>query len=171
MIRKIDTIFLHCSDSAYGDVLVIDQWHKQRGWKTVGYHYIILNGRPFKDVRFIDFLDGQVQPGRALNDDPIFSANEVGAHVAGRNATSLGICLIGTIRFTSAQFIAARKICLSLVHRFQLNIADVKGHYEDPNSGKTCPNIPMDCFREFLADYVSLDHLQSAIATYNAGNE
>lgn len=172
MARKVDTVFLHCSDSAYGESLIIDQWHKQRGWKTIGYHYIILNGRPFRDVRFIDFLDGQVQPGHALNDDPIFAANEVGAHVAGRNSTSLGVCLIGTTSFTAAQLTSAREVCLSLLRKFELKIVNVKGHYEDPGSGgKTCPNIPMDCFRDFLNDNASLAHLQSAITIHNVGNE
>jgi hypothetical protein len=166
-MSKVDTIFLHCSDSAFGEVLVVDQWHKQRGWKRIGYHYIILNGRPYKDVRYIEFLDGQVQPGHALNDDPIFTSNEIGTHVAGRNSTSIGICLIGTTKFTNAQLLSARKVCLELVHRWQLSLASVKGHYEDPHSGKTCPNIPMGHFRDFLADHASVDFLQSAISIHN----
>lgn len=170
-MSKVDIIFLHCSDSAFGEVLVIDQWHKQRGWKTIGYHYVILNGRPYRDVRYVEFLDGQVQPAHALNDDPIFAPNEVGTHVAGRNSTSIGVCLIGTTRFTTAQLLSARVVCLELTRRFALPLSAVKGHYEDPHSGKTCPNIPMDHFRDFLADHVSVGSLQSAISIHNAASE
>lgn len=162
-MAKISTIFLHCSDSAFGDVRVIEQWHRQRGWKSIGYHYIILNGRPFRDVRYLNFLDGQIQPGHALNDDPIFSANEVGNHVAGRNSTSLGICLIGTTYFTEYQLNAARMLCLALCAKFLVPVEQVKGHYEDPYANKTCPNIPMDSFRLFLQDKLSVSELQLAI--------
>lgn len=163
---KIDTIFLHCSDSAFGEVRAIELWHRQRGWKSIGYHYIILNGRPFKDVRYFDFLDGQIQPGHAFNDDPIFADNEIGNHVAGRNSTSLGICLIGTTYFTGLQLIAARQVCLALCAKFDIEMDNVKGHYEDLNANKTCPNIPMDSFRQFLQDRLSMPELQDQIRIY-----
>ena len=160
---QLKNIFLHCSDSIFGDVLVIDQWHKQRGWRTIGYHYVVLNGRPYRDGKYIDFLDGQIQPGHALSADPIFQEFEVGVHVAGRNSSSLGICLIGTTEFTDAQLLASRRLILSLVKRFQLRLEDVKGHYEDANANKTCPNIPMEYYRGFLQDAVALCELQQHI--------
>jgi hypothetical protein len=163
MTYKLKNLFLHCSDSAFGEVLIIDSWHKQRGWKRIGYHYVILNGRPYKDVRYIDFLDGQIQPGHALNDDPLFQDFEVGTHVAGRNSSSIGICLIGTHEFTDPQLISAKRLCLTLMKKFQLQIKDVLGHYEDPGANKTCPNIPMDSFRQFLSDTIPLCELQMQI--------
>ena len=54
----------------------IDRWHKQKGWKGIGYHYVIL-------------LDGTVEQGRELE--------AVGAHCSGHNAHSVGICYIGGI--------------------------------------------------------------------------
>jgi hypothetical protein len=164
MTKKIDTIYLHCSDSAFGEVRVIESWHRARGWKSIGYHYVILNGRPFKDVRYFDFLDGQIQPGHAFNDDPIFADNEVGNHVAGRNSTSVGVCLIGTTYFTGPQLMAARQVCVALVAKF--GVRNIKGHYEDPSANKTCPNIPMDSFRLFLEDGITLPELQNSIHTH-----
>jgi N-acetylmuramoyl-L-alanine amidase len=164
--KTLKNIFVHCSDSAFGEVRIIESWHKQRGWKSIGYHYVILNGRPFKDVRYIDFLDGQIQPGHALNDDPIFQDFEVGTHVAGRNASSIGVCLIGTHEFTDAQLLATRRLILSLLKKFQLQVADVLGHYEDPDANKTCPNIPMEYFREFLKDAIPLCELQQHMQRY-----
>jgi N-acetylmuramoyl-L-alanine amidase len=166
--RKIQNIFVHCSDSAFGDVRIIEEWHKKRGWREIGYHYVILNGRPFYDVRYFDFLDGQIQPGHRFNDDPIFQDFEIGAHVAGRNSSSLGICLIGTQEFTDAQLLAARRLILSLLKKFQLRVEDVLGHYEDPEAHKTCPNIPMSYFRHFLNDNIPLCELQQHIQAHIA---
>ncbi|MCD7936898.1 MAG: N-acetylmuramoyl-L-alanine amidase, partial [Tannerellaceae bacterium] len=77
-MRTIDTLIIHCSASAYGQDLgaaEIDYMHRHHnGWKAIGYHYIIR-------------LDGQIEKGRP--DDVI------GAHTAGRNTRSLGICYIG----------------------------------------------------------------------------
>jgi N-acetylmuramoyl-L-alanine amidase len=168
-VSKINNIFLHCSDSAFGEVRVIEKWHKARGWKAIGYHYVVLNGRPFKDVRYFDFLDGQIQPGHALNDDPIFADSEYGAHVAGRNSSSLGICLIGTCEFTNAQLLAAREVIFKLMHRFELKVPNVLGHYEDEHATKTCPNIPMGHFRDFLEDRISVDGLRAAISVHAMG--
>ncbi|SEO39488.1 N-acetylmuramoyl-L-alanine amidase [Paracoccus alcaliphilus] len=70
-------IVLHYSAS-YADLDLgvedIRRMHLDRGFSDVGYHYIIKR-------------DGTVQKGRA---DSI-----VGAHVAGHNTGSLGICCIG----------------------------------------------------------------------------
>lgn len=76
-MREINEIIVHCSATPDGercDISTITEWHKAKGWKTVGYHFVI---QP----------DGEVQYGRPID--------EVGAHVRGHNAESIGICLIG----------------------------------------------------------------------------
>ena len=161
---QVKNAFVHCSATPWGEVLVLDQWHKLRGWSSVGYHEIILNGRPFPDVMYWDFLDGQVQPGRHLDSDPMFTADEIGAHVAGRNPDSIGICLIGRDTFTDKQLIAARALLLRLTEHFGLGVKDVLGHYEDPNTHKTCPNIPCSALRDFLEYSITLETLQACIA-------
>jgi N-acetyl-anhydromuramyl-L-alanine amidase AmpD len=52
----------------------IRQWHKAKGWRDVGYHYVI-NRR------------GGVETGRP--------ESEIGAHTIGHNLDSIGICLAG----------------------------------------------------------------------------
>ena len=52
----------------------IDRWHRQAGYKKIGYHYVV-------------YPDGSIHVGRDIS--------EVGAHVKGHNATSIGICYIG----------------------------------------------------------------------------
>lgn len=76
-MRKINKIIIHCSATPEGrdnTIEDIDKWHKARGWKGVGYHYVI-------------HLDGSVHPGR--------DESEVGAHCSGYNSHSIGICYIG----------------------------------------------------------------------------
>ena len=42
-MRDIKRIILHCSDSPDEndkvDAKMIKTWHKERGWKDIGYHY------------------------------------------------------------------------------------------------------------------------------------
>ncbi|NBV54242.1 MAG: hypothetical protein EBR79_00810 [Proteobacteria bacterium] len=116
-MRVIDKHIVHCSDSLRGDVVEIRRWHLARGWRDVGYHFII---RP----------DGEVEVGRMLD--------EVGAHCEGQNLTSVGTCLVGRHDFTPAQFAALRRIHGMLVAMF--GEIGLFGH-RDFNPGKTCPNF------------------------------
>jgi len=85
-MRTIDTIVIHQSDSAFGTATLIDQWHKARGFRMIGYHRVILNGM-VRAWQWRPECDGMIQEGRPYE--------MVGAHVAGHNRHSIGICLIG----------------------------------------------------------------------------
>lgn len=68
---------MHCSATPEGRAVTvkdIDEWHKQRGFTKIGYHYVI-------------YLDGTIHLGR--------KEEEVGAHCLGYNASSIGVCYIG----------------------------------------------------------------------------
>ena len=52
----------------------IDRWHKDRGWRCIGYHYVVR-------------IDGSIEYGRPVQN--------IGAHVKGRNKHSIGVCYIG----------------------------------------------------------------------------
>jgi len=155
---KVNNIFIHCSASAWGDVLAIRDWHVARGWRTVGYHFVILNGKPKASGKYWALLDGTIQPGRSIK--------EMGAHVGGRNPDSLGICLIGKRGFTDLQLESTKELALCLTEQFDLTPDDVLGHYEDPNTQKTCPNIPMDSLRKFIKSEIDLPTIQLAIAEH-----
>ena len=76
-MRPINKIIIHCSDTPEGrpnTVADITAWHKQRGFRTIGYHYVI-------------YLDGQIVEGRPIE--------SVGAHCPSHNRDSIGICYIG----------------------------------------------------------------------------
>ncbi len=77
MMRKINKIIIHCSDTPEGrddDISDITRWHKARGFKSCGYHYVIT-------------LDGTIQKGR--------EDKTIGANCKGHNKDSIGICYIG----------------------------------------------------------------------------
>ena len=75
--RVITEIIVHCSATREGkDFTVADitRWHKQRGFTTIGYHYVI-------------YRDGSRHNGRDINVS--------GAHCTGHNTHSIGVCYIG----------------------------------------------------------------------------
>jgi len=149
----ITNIIVHCSASSWGDVRSIRQWHTDKGWKDIGYHFVILNGRILPDL-YLDALDGATCPGRVLDEDGTLFGDEVGAHALGYNATSIGVCLIGGETgddFTVKQYQALRDLILNLCIHYRIDIEKTLGHYETPQShGKTCPNFDMRGFREVL---------------------
>jgi N-acetyl-anhydromuramyl-L-alanine amidase AmpD len=115
----IKRIFIHCSDSEWGNAVTIDEWHEDRGFDKIGYHYVILNDKPhygFED----EILDGQISVGR--------KPGRAGAHVQGFNFNSLGICLIGIDNFTEKQMNTLGKLLQYLCNKHDLTYDDVYGH-------------------------------------------
>ena len=116
-MRTIKKHIIHASDSTFGDVNIIRQWHLERGWSDIGYHFVILPS-------------GAVEIGRPVE--------KIGAHTRGQNKYSIGTCLIGKTEFTKAQFnsLKALHICLSAF----FPTVTAHGHREF-NPNKTCPNF------------------------------
>lgn len=142
--RKINSIILHCSDSAFGDVDLIDQWHRERGWNGVGYHYVITNGVLKSRDKYSPFNDGLVQAGRDISIP--------GAHCKGQNKDSIGICLIGRHTFTARQlYVALPELLRMLMLQHEIGIDHVYGHCEFSHS-KTCPNISQGIISK-IAEY------------------
>ena len=77
MKRPVNLIVIHCSATRENQNYTIDDIardHKARGFNTVGYHRYIRR-------------DGEIYIGREFS--------RAGAHVAGHNAHSIGICYEG----------------------------------------------------------------------------
>ena len=149
-MNEIRSIVLHCSDSSWGDAEEIDRWHEARwgAWtrdekvslRHIGYHAVILNGyrrgSKLYDVRD----DGVIEYGRPLD--------VAGVHVgnAGRNADTLGVCMIGVRLFSLRQLHATAELIAGWCVSSGLSADDVVGHCE-LDSAKTCPNVDMRIFR------------------------
>jgi N-acetylmuramoyl-L-alanine amidase len=133
MAKRKETkyIAIHCSATGEDmDVGVkeIDRWHRQMGFFSIGYHYVIRR-------------DGMLELGRDEGD--------IGAHVRGYNAVSIGICMVGGVNaddiskaennFTEAQFLRLRDLLVDL--RVRYPDAEVLGHRDFPDVAKACPSF------------------------------
>ncbi|MFA7175914.1 MAG: N-acetylmuramoyl-L-alanine amidase [Smithellaceae bacterium] len=143
-LSSITKIIVHCSDSEFGDAALIDAWHNARGWAGIGYHYVILNGIIAKGAPYDPALDGKVQVGRHLT--------EIGAHVQGHNADSVGICLIGKHHFTGNQLLRSLPDLLTSLKDLPgiTGWQNIFGHCEFDRN-KTCPNLDMNSVRRMMA--------------------
>lgn len=170
-------IFIHCSDSDYGSALLIDQWHRARGWTGgIGYHFVVSNGRTTDGMKNPwNIMNGSIEAGRRLDDDDKFEADEVGAQVYGLNSTSIGICMIGKKSFSESQFLKLRFLVGELQSKLKIPAASVYGHYEagivDPKyaTTKTCPNFNVSDFRLFVADKITMSDMMSRTKIHIAG--
>lgn len=152
-LNPLDFIIMHCSASRFGNVELITKWHQERGMRTIGYHFVILNAWPAAD-RFDRYADGNIEPGRPMDDDNFITPDEVGAHTLGYNARSIGICIIGENKFSTHQMQSARALVRTLVYKHKIPWDNVLGHCETESGkaeGKTCPNIDMNWFRAYAS--------------------
>lgn len=118
----------------------IDQWHRDRGFDMVGYHYYIRK-------------DGTIQNGR--------HETRVGAHCRdmGMNHKSIGICFEGHGDFetwTAAQWNSYLLLINSVLERYSIPAENVMGHRET-GANKTCPGsqIDMDLVRSITRNFKS----------------
>lgn len=124
MPRYINDIIVHCTATRAGREVSraeVDAWHRARGFRIIGYHYLI-------------HLDGAVERGRPIS--------QAGAHCLGHNAHSVGICYVGGLGTdgqpcdtrTKAQKAALLKLVCKLVKMYR---CDVHGHRD--YAAKACP--------------------------------
>jgi len=144
-MREIKRIIIHCSDSNFGDAATINNWHLQRGFDSIGYHYVVLSGIRYSGDDYNLQEDGMIERGRG--------DTKQGAHVKGHNEDTIGICLIGKNAFTQKQlFVALPDLLLALVQKHNVLVANILGHRE-LDSKKTCPNLDMIDYRVYLTRY------------------
>lgn len=108
-------VVIHHSASTDVSAAEIERWHLARGFKTIGYHFVIR-------------ADGAIELGR--------SWNQAGAHAAtpspSRNRTHLGICLTGHFGEHAPsveQMDSLQRVLVGLRRRF--SIAVLERHHEE----------------------------------------
>lgn len=135
-MRQINEIIIHCSatpEERDDKAKQIREWHmKERGFKDIGYHYVI-------------DLDGTIEKGR--------SEDVIGAHCTNHNAHSIGICYIGgktkdlkkaKDTRTDAQKASLLSLCQQLKKKYPA--ATIHGHSEFAN--KACPAFDVQAWRK-----------------------
>lgn len=134
-MRQISEIIIHCSatrpewmsaNKTSEKVAEIRRWHMDKGWRDIGYHYLIDR-------------DGTVATGRPVE--------QTGAHVKGHNTGTIGLCLIGghgsdktdqfDDHYTPEQDKALDRLLSNLTGRF--GAVPVTGHNQYAN--KACPGF------------------------------
>ena len=135
--RKIDTIIVHCSATPEGasfNAADIDRWHRKPpfNFRCIGYHYVVL-------------LDGTIELGRRIE--------EVGAHCAGHNKHSIGVCYIGGVRkdghtAEDTRTVPQKEALVALLKALKKTFpnAKIRGHRDFAN--KDCPSF--DATNEYL---------------------
>jgi N-acetylmuramoyl-L-alanine amidase len=125
---KTDTIVIHCTQTPADMDFGVDKvttWHKNRGFDTIGYHYLIKR-------------DGTLEAGR---DEDL-----VGAHAVQVNGTSIGVALVGggnvdmgwENNFLPEQFDTLKQIISRLKEDY--DITKIIGHYQVDDK-KKCPSF------------------------------
>lgn len=117
-----------------------------RGWRKIGYHFVILNGQTAG--KYNEIFDGSFEIGRNLDEDFYLERNERGAHALGYNHNSIGICLIGNGVFTTKQFTQLFKLCVFLTRQYNIDIKNIKGHNEVGSTA--CPKFEVQIVRNVL---------------------
>lgn len=144
--REITTIVVHCADTPNGrrqSVQDIDLWHRANNWHRTDYWRVKRGFNPELTsigYHFVIYADGSVHTGR--------HADEIGAHVAGHNTNSIGICLVGKDKFSATQWANLAQLVADLKANIKTgphnHDAKVMGHYQFDTAikqGKTCPNF------------------------------
>lgn len=132
-MRNINKIIIHCSATPEGREIsadTIDQWHKQRGWSGIGYHYVVA-------------LDGCIEYGREIT--------KQGAHVKGHNKGSIGICYIGgcdsAMNAKDTRTPEQKESLLLLLKTLKKMHPDATIHGHNEFANKACPSF--DAYNEY----------------------
>ena len=139
---KPKRVVLHCAatpDYIEGDehfdrfgVKDVFNWHRQRGFSDVGYHFVIRR-------------TGVIELGRPLE--------YMGAHAKGNNHDSIGVCYIGEKEPTKDQLKSLLNVYRVARQKYGIEFSDWFGHGELDHKKPYCPGFSMTLFRKLLEVY------------------
>ena len=129
---KTDEVILHHAEASSATVEQVNQWHLDKGWTGIGYHYYIRK-------------DGSIYRGR-----PEWA---MGAHAVGHNDRSIGICCEGaymTETMPTAQLVSLKELLRDIMGRY--GTMSLKRH-RDVNS-TNCPgdNFPWEQAQQYMQE-------------------
>ena len=126
--RNIKELIVHCSATPEGKDYSVDtirQWHLQRGFSDIGYHYVV-------------YRDGSIHIGR---DESI-----IGAHCTGHNTNSIGVCYIGGCASDGktpkdTRTLQQKESLLSLLKTLKIKYPNAKIYPHYKFAAKACPSF------------------------------
>lgn len=129
-MREINEIIIHCTATESGhdySAKIIDQWHRARGFKQIGYHYVI-------------HLNGTIEKGRDIE--------LIGAHCKGHNRHSIGIAYVGGLYCDQPKNTMTAAQMETLAHMIRLLLAKyptirkVMSHNQYSHKACPCFDVP-----------------------------
>ena len=151
-MKEVEGIVLHNSGvTVLQSVETIHNYHKNKGWAGIGYHYYVRK-------------DGSVYRGRP--------ENMAGAHCPGVNSTSIGICAEGNFNeetMTEVQKQAIIELVKDIKSRY--DIKWIKGHREI--LATSCPgaNFPLEEIKNAVENIEDKEIPQTTKSIVDLANE
>ena len=126
-MRPINKVIIHCSATREGQDVKMEEiksWHLDKGWRDIGYHYVIE-------------LDGSVKAGRPVE--------LIGAHCLGQNKFSIGVCYVGGVdeklQPKDTRTDEQKKALKKLINKLRKQHEDISIHAHHEYSNKACPSF------------------------------
>jgi N-acetylmuramoyl-L-alanine amidase len=128
---KWDYIIIHHTATDQGSALLLDESHKNRGWKSLGYHFLINNGTQGKP-------DGHIEASLR------WIHQEDGAHckASSMNRRGIGIAIVGNYsneRPTQKQLDTLVYTVNVLKKYYNIPKRNIMGHRDVPGANTECP--------------------------------
>lgn len=151
-MKEVEGILLHNSGvSVLQSIEVIHNYHKNKGWAGIGYHYYVRK-------------DGTKYKGRP--------ENMAGAHCPGVNSTSIGICAEGNFNEETMSEVQKQAI-IELVKdiKSRYDIKWIKGHREI--LATSCPgaNFPLEEIKNAVENIEDEEIPQTTKSIVDLANE
>lgn len=128
-MREITEVIVHYSETPKGRHVTVDEireWHLERGFSDIGYHFVI-------------YLDGTVHEGRPIK--------QTGAHCMGHNKNSIGICYIGGGNETDTRTEEQKEAMVDLLVYLKTMYPKIQIYGHRDFSTKSCPSF--DATKEY----------------------
>ncbi len=140
-----DYIALHHAAAVTCTAAQVHEWHKENGWSGIGYHFFVRK-------------NGEIYRGRPLG--------TMGAHVQGKNNSSVGICAEGDYDKETVMPALQEKAIKELLRYLKAIYpkAEIAGHGEIGESD--CPGkyYPLDDMKKYYAEGESVEELEKRVA-------
>lgn len=134
-MRKITEIIVHCTATRERldiGAAEIDRYHRQRGFDSIGYHYVVR-------------LDGCIEKGR--------DESAVGAHCLSHNVCSIGVAYVGGLdadgKPKDTRTPAQKRSLSALLTELHRRYPGAKIHGHRDFAAKACPCF--DATKEYAA--------------------